>query len=282
MHVPAMAELAFIVALLILASSSGTRAWVCEPSCGGIALNYPFGSTWGCGHANFQSYINCSHGKLNFYTPTGIYKVQSIDYSRNVIVIVDPHMSTCSSMQLSGAFGLPVGAPFTFASYNNIVLIGCSSTSSLFSKQSCDSSAEAQDICSSLYQNCDAIGQIGIIASNNGYGGQGSQSSCCVYSSSLLQTAPYEVDLPLLQCSTYTSIYGMGSIQSPQTSWLYGIALQYDPSFSSPQSIPYGQYPSCYVCQRAEGKVHSLSWRENLSTIKQQSRLRIHLDPTCR
>ncbi|KAH7282203.1 hypothetical protein KP509_35G018700 [Ceratopteris richardii] len=239
---------------LLIHSSWMVIAWDCEPSCGGISLNYPFGASSGCGNAAFQSYVNCTHGKLYFYTPTGTYRVQSIDYSNNVMIIVDPHMSTCSSMQTSNAIGLPIGAPFSFATYNKVILLGCSETSSLYGKQSCDTSTEAQEICRSISQNCAGISELGVVAASDSYGTVGSHPSCCVYSSSLLQLAPYEVDLPLLQCTTYTSVYRIGSIQSPQTSWLYGIALQYDPSFSSPQGQygPYGQNPSCYVCQRAE------------------------------
>lgn len=239
--------------LFILVSLSSTEAWDCETSCGGISVGYPFGTTWSCGSSAFQPYVNCSDGKLRFYTPTGTYHVQSIDYVHNVIIVQDPHMSTCSSMQESGAFGLPVGAPFSFASYNKVVLIGCSSTSSLYSKQSCDTSSDALQVCASLYQYCDGLSQVGIVATNNNNYIQNSSSSCCVYSNSILQTAPYEVDLPLLQCSTYTSVYQMGSIQTPQSSWLYGIALVYNPSSTS-QSSPSGggQNPTCYACQVAE------------------------------
>ncbi|MCO5604350.1 hypothetical protein L7F22_058515 [Adiantum nelumboides] len=253
-----MPPLSLITTILLLVSFSSTVvAWDCESSCGGITLNSPFGSASGCGSSAFQPYVNCSSGKLLFYTPTGTYQVQSIDYSNNVMVVIDPHMSTCSSMQMSGPFGLPVGAPFAFASYNKVVLIGCSSTSSLYSKQSCDTSTEAQQVCESIYENCAGLSQIGIVAtgsSSNSYGKNSASTSCCVYASSLLSTAPYEVDLPLLQCSTYTSVYHIGSIQTPQSSWLYGIALQYNPSSSSSQTSPSGggQNPSCYVCQEAE------------------------------
>ncbi|KAI5065010.1 hypothetical protein GOP47_0019705 [Adiantum capillus-veneris] len=251
-----MPPLSLLATFLLLISLSTIQAWDCESSCGGITLNSPFGSASGCGSSAFQPYVNCSNGKLLFYSPTGTYQVQSIDYSNNVMVVIDPQMSTCSSMQLSGAFGLPIGAPFSFSSYNKVVLIGCSSTSSLYSKQSCDTSSEAQQLCKSIYENCDGISQIGIVATSS----TGSASSCCVYASSLLATAPYEVDLPLLQCSTYTSVYHIGNIQSPQSSWLYGIALQYNPSSSS-QSSPSGsgQNPSCYVCQEAEDSHGSLA-----------------------
>lgn len=255
-----MKMLSLISMLLFMVSLARIEAWDCESSCGGISLNSPFGSGWNCGSSAFQPYVNCSYGKLLFYTPTGIYKIKSIDYSSNVMIVEDPHMSTCDSMQASGAFGLPIGAPFSFASYNKVALIGCSSTSSLYSKQSCDTSSEAQEVCDSIYENCEGISQIGIVAtsSNNNYV-KGSSSSCCVYASNLLETAPYEIDLPLLQCTTYTSVYHIGSIHSPQSSWLFGIALQFNPSSQS-SSNNGGQNPSCYVCQEAEGIAFSLAF----------------------
>lgn len=227
--------------LLFIVCPSWILAWTCENSCEGVPLNYPFGSGWNCGSPSFQPYVNCSHGRLRFYTPTGVYSVQTIDYVNNVMIVIDPYMSTCNSMHLSASFGLPIGAPFSFAPYDTVALLGCSSTSSLYSKQSCDISS--QQVCQSLY-SCPGISQLGISANSP-------TSSCCVYSNSLLSTAPYEIDLPLLQCVSYSSIYQIGSIQNPQSSWLYGIALQFN-SGSQSQSSTNGQHPTCYVCQEAE------------------------------
>eukprot|EP00250_Pteridium_aquilinum_P005451 c15540_g1_i1 orf=203-1093(-) len=262
--------LTLISMFLFMASLSSIEAWTCESSCGGIPLKDPFGSGWTCGSTAFQPYVNCSDGELKFYTPTGTYKVKSIDYDNNVMIVEDPDMSTCSSMQNSGAFGLPIGAPFAFASYDKVVLIGCSSTSSLYSKQSCDTSSEASQVCESIYSNCQGISQIGIVASSSSTDNYGSSaSSCCVYSSSLLQTAPYEIDLPLLQCATYTSLYEIGSLQSP-SSWLFGIALKFNPSSSPSQSSTGGQNPSCYVCQEAEesrGSFGATPWIAGLMSM---------------
>ncbi|MCO5569842.1 hypothetical protein L7F22_023556 [Adiantum nelumboides] len=234
--------LLIIIALLLLPSISW--AWTCESSCGGIPLSYPFGSGWNCGSPSFQPYVNCTHNKLLFYTPTGTYSVQSIDYINDVMIVVDLQMSNCNAMGLSGAFGLPIGAPFAFASFNTIALIGCSSTSSLYSKQTCD--ASQHQVCDSLY-GCQGIKQIGIQPNSL-------SSSCCVLSSSMLATPPYEIDLPLLQCTTYTSVYHMGSMQNPQMSWLYGIALKFNAgSPPTPQSAGNGDHPTCYVCQEAQG-----------------------------
>ncbi|KAI5072674.1 hypothetical protein GOP47_0012780 [Adiantum capillus-veneris] len=153
-------------------------------------------------------------------------------------------------MGLSGAFGLSIGAPFAFASYNTIALIGCSSTSSLYSKQSCD--ASLHQVCDSLY-GCQGIKQLGIQPNSP-------SSSCCVLSSSVLAAPPYEIDLPLLQCSTYSSVYHIGSIQNPQTSWLYGIALRFNPGSPPAPPAGNGDHPTCYVCQEAQDAEASMNY----------------------
>lgn len=237
------------VLVLLLLSCPSVSAWTCENSCGGVTLNFPFGSTWSCGSPAFQPYVNCSNGKLLFYTPTGTYTVQSIDYSSSTMIVEDPSMSTCDSMQMSQSFGLPVTAPFSFASYDTVVLLGCSSTSSLYITKSCDSSTS--QICQSLY-SCPGISRLGLNANSPTY-------SCCVVSKSLLETAPYEIDLPLLQCSSYSSIYYIGSAQDPQHTWQFGIALQYNASAGSPPSS--GNANACYVCQQAEDSGASVGRR---------------------
>lgn len=246
---PQLSSVQLLISFLLLCMCPSCNGdWGCENSCGGVPLSYPFGSGWNCGSPSVQPHVNCSNGELLFYTPTGTYEVQSIDYTNNVMVVVDPQMSTCSSMQRSGGFGLPEGAPFSFASYDKIALIGCSSTSSLHTEQSCD--PDSQQICQSLYSCCSGISQLGIEINSP-------SSSCCVYSNSSLNTAPYvQIDLPLLQCVTYTSIYHIGSFADPQSSWWYGIALQFPGSYSQPSNG--GEYSSCYVCQQAEESYGSL------------------------
>ncbi|KAH7438098.1 hypothetical protein KP509_04G001200 [Ceratopteris richardii] len=242
--VPRWPILSLILVLHVLLD--GAAAWTCETSCGGIPLNYPFGYGWDCGSSSFQPYVNCSNNRLLFYTPTGTYNVQSIDYANGIMIVVDPHMSSCSAMRLSGSFGLPVGAPFSFSSYNTIALIGCSSTSILYSKKSCDSSMHS--VCDSLY-GCSAISQVGIVPNS-------ASSSCCILSNSALSNAPYQIDLPLLQCATYSSIYRIGNIQDPESSWLYGIALKFDAGYSPPNNTGGGSgggsHPYCYTCEVAE------------------------------
>mgnify|MGYP000603760702 FL=1 len=156
-------------------------------------------------------------------------------------------MSTCNSMGSSSSFGLPVGAPFSFAPFDTVALIGCSSVSSLYAKQSCDPSGSSQDVCRSLYNACPGLSYLDGINANN------PSTSCCVYSQSSLNAAPYEIDLSLLQCQTYTSVYRISNIHDPLNSWLYGIALQYNAGSSQPSGSNGGTHPTCYICEEALG-----------------------------
>lgn len=222
----------------------------CQNVCGDVPVMYPFGTGRGCGSKVFESYVNCTKGKLQLYTPTGQYEVQKIDYTNNVLIIQDPKMSTCSSMQESSSFGLPVDAPFAIAG-DTFVLLGCSSTSSGSYNTQLSSLCDptGTQICQSLY-SCSSISQLGFAAN-------GPTSSCCVYSNPQLNNPPYQLNLQLLQCSSYTSIYSFGTqfsygsqqpsdnYQNPN-SWSYGIALKfyYDQS---------AYYASCKACQQSNG-----------------------------
>ena len=66
--------------------------------CGNMAVKYPFVIDDGCGVPQFSKMLNCSTD-LFFQTPSGNYKVQSIDYDKHTVVIYDPAMSTCSILQ---------------------------------------------------------------------------------------------------------------------------------------------------------------------------------------
>lgn len=221
---------------LIASQDAGT----CQNTCGGLPVMYPFGTGKGCGSPAFEQYINCTKGRLQLFTPRGQYYVQSIDYTNNLIVLQDPHMSTCSNMQYSSSFGLPVNAPFSLAG-NTVVLLKCSSSSVYNSLTSlCDPTGT--QICQGLY-GCSSITQLGLPV-------DGPTSTCCVYSNTQISNPPYEIDLALLQCASYTSIYSFGSgntnnFQNPN-SWSYGIILRYYYDQSA-YSI------SCKSCQQSNG-----------------------------
>lgn len=210
----------------------------CRDLCGNVPVKFPFGTGPGCGDPRFQSYVRCVNQKLMLTTHSGAYQITSIDYDNHVILITDPLMSTCTSMQNSGSFGLDWSAPFKI--HNDVfVLLGCSSSSSLFDAQKplCDTGSS--HICSSLY-SCSGITGLGITPNSP-------ISTCCVYSPINLGPAD-ELNLPKLQCSSYSSIYNFGDDPTNPKRWKYGMALQYSYSL-------YNNYftTSCNDCEQSSG-----------------------------
>ncbi|KAL5553635.1 hypothetical protein UlMin_041036 [Ulmus minor] len=210
----------------------------CHNTCGTIPVKYPFGTGFGCGHPDFARYIKCSGGALQFSTVTGIYTISSIDYPSSTIIITDPLMSTCSSMQNSGSFSLDRASPFTITENNIFVLLGCSTTSPVFdpSQDLCDTGSGLR-VCRGLY-SCKGVSGIGLEQN-------APTSTCCVYDSpmGLGVGSGYSLDVPKLQCSSYTSIYEFGDEGDP-TKWKFGVSLQYNDSYYT---------SACKDCEESEG-----------------------------
>eukprot|EP01018_Ginkgo_biloba_P011031 Gb_30861 [translate_table: standard] len=211
--------------------------WACRDFCGTVQVKYPFGTGPGCGDPRFENYVQCQNQRLLFTSHTGTYPIQSIDYTNNVIYINDPIMSTCNSMQTSTSFGLDWSAPFRIK--NNIfVLLGCSSTSSLYDPKNYLCDTGSAHICSNLYA-CPGVAGIDLPLYSP-------ISTCCVYSPINLGSAA-ELNLPKLQCLSYTSIYSFGSDPTNPSLWRYGIALQYNYNINN-------YAPSvCRDCEQSNG-----------------------------
>lgn len=195
----------------------------CQNTCGTIPVKFPFGTGFGCGHPDFARYVKCSYGALQFSTGTGIYNISSVDYQSSTMIVADPFMSTCSSMENSGSFRLDRASPFTLTPDNIFVLLGCSTTSTLFDPDDdlCDTGSGSR-ICRGMY-SCKGITGLGLEQN-------APISTCCVYESTLSLGSGYSLDLPKLQCSSYTSIYEFGDEGDPMK-WKYGISLQYNNSY---------------------------------------------------
>ncbi|WCJ22112.1 hypothetical protein M5689_004214 [Euphorbia peplus] len=210
---------------IISASPPPLQNSPCSTTCGSIPLKFPFGTTYGCGHPDFSRYIKCnpnSHS-LQFTTTSGIYTISSIDYTSNTIILTDPLMSTCISMQNSGSFTLDRSSPFQLTSDNIFVLLGCSTTSPVFdpSQDLCERGSRSR-VCRGMY-SCKGISGIGL-PENADVG------SCCVYESPI-QLGGYRLDLPKLQCSSYTSVYGFGGNEGDPMRWKFGIVMEYNGSY---------------------------------------------------
>ncbi|CAK9142418.1 unnamed protein product [Ilex paraguariensis] len=198
----------------------------CFDSCGSVRLKFPFGSGFGCGHPDFSRYMKCSSGTLQFSTGSGIYSISSIDYTTNTLILTDPFMSTCSSMQNSGSFSLDRGSPFSIEANNLFVLLGCSTTSPVFdpNEDLCDTGSGSR-VCRGLY-SCKGVTGIGL-------GPNAPTSTCCVYDPPIALGSDYGLDLPKLQCSSYTSIYGFGGDEGDPMKWQFGISLKYNDTYIS-------------------------------------------------
>ncbi|XP_059655034.1 uncharacterized protein LOC132302176 [Cornus florida] len=196
----------------------------CTERCGTIPVKFPFGTGFGCGHPDFARYIKCSSGTLQFTTVTAVYTVSSIDYATSTLIVTDPFMSTCSSMQNSGSFSLDRASPFSLVAENIFVLLGCSTTSPVFDQDEdlCDSGSGLH-VCRGLY-SCKGVTGIGLDPN-------APISTCCVYDSPNVLGSGYSLDLPKLQCSSYTSIYGFGGDEGDPMKWQFGISLQYNDSY---------------------------------------------------
>ncbi|MCD7459957.1 hypothetical protein HAX54_042400 [Datura stramonium] len=201
----------------------------CTDRCGSIVLKFPFGSGFGCGHPAFSRFIKCTSGVLQFSTGTGIYTISSLDYSTNTLVLTDPFMSTCSSMQNSGSFTLDHSTPFSIMKENIFVLLGCSTTSAVFDpKQDLCDTGSGSNVCRGLY-SCKGVTGIGLEPN-------GPISTCCVYDPPVPIGSGYGLNLPRLQCSSYSSIYGFGGDEGDPMKWQFGISLQYNNSYFTDDS----------------------------------------------
>ncbi|XP_038724538.1 uncharacterized protein LOC120016029 isoform X2 [Tripterygium wilfordii] len=197
----------------------------CHNTCGTIPVRFPFGTGFGCGHPDFARYMRCNSAEiLEFSTATGIYTISSIDYPSSTVVVTDPLMSTCSSMQNSGSFGLDRASPFTLTNDNIFVLLGCSTTSPLFDRNQdlCDTGSGSR-VCRGLY-SCKGVTGIGLQQN-------APISTCCVYESPIQLGTGYTLDVPKLQCSSYTSVYGFGGDRGDPMTWKFGISLSYNDSY---------------------------------------------------
>ena len=147
-------------------------------------------------------------------------------------------MSTCSSMQNSGSFSLDRTSPFNVAAENIFVLLGCSTTSPVFdpNEDLCDTGSGLH-VCRGLY-SCKGVTGIGLEPN-------APISTCCVYDPPIaLGGSGYGLDLPKLQCSSYTSIYGFGGNEGDPMKWEFGISLLYNDSYYS---------ESCKNCESSGG-----------------------------
>ncbi|OMO53413.1 C2 calcium-dependent membrane targeting [Corchorus capsularis] len=224
--------LALIISLLLFQLQHVLSASPCRSFCGNIAINYPFGVDDGCGAPQYREMLNCTND-LFFITPSGSYKVQSIDYDKKTMVVYDPAMSTCSILQPHHDFIMtdiqsviiPPTSDTVFA------LLNCSIDSPVlnhyknlcfnFSGHSCDE----------LYGACNAFRIFHSLTN--------STPPCCFTG---YDTVRY-MSLNILDCTHYTTVINTDNLKGVgPLDWVYGIKLSY--------SVPD---TGCERCTRSGG-----------------------------
>lgn len=150
----------FFVFLYTVTTLISTTSGACQTSCGSIQINYPFGIDKGCGSPQFQGMLNCSSTDLYFITPSGGYKVRSIDYDENTMVVFDPLMSTCSTLQPHHDFKLSdIQNAIIRPSYDTVfALFNCSSDSPVQNRYKSLCFEAAGHSCDELYSSCTSFG----------------------------------------------------------------------------------------------------------------------------
>ncbi|KAI4344723.1 hypothetical protein L6164_011917 [Bauhinia variegata] len=204
----------------------------CKTFCGNIPINYPFGLDDGCGAPQFRHMLNCSTD-LFFQTPSGAYKVQSIDYDKNHMIIYDPSMSTCSILQPHHDFLMTeIQSAIIPPSQDTVfALLNCSIDSPVLNhyKYLCfDFSGHS---CDELYGSCNAFRVFHLLTN--------SSPPCCFTGYNTVKF----MSMNILDCTHYTTVFDTYNLKGVSPlDWVYGIKL----SFSVPDT-------GCDSCRKSGG-----------------------------
>ncbi|XP_043711702.1 uncharacterized protein LOC122660457 [Telopea speciosissima] len=234
---------------------------LCRSLCGGIPINYPFGVDDGCGAPHYRKMLNCSTD-LFLLAPSGSYKVRSIDYDKQTMVIFDPAMSTCSMLQPHHDFVMseiqsvvmPPSSDTVFAllncSIDSPVLNHYRSLCFNFSGHSCD---ELYSACTSfrIFQQFHSLSppSPAIITPNPFYSNASSPPPpsislsppppCCFTGYDTVKL----MSMNILDCTHYTTVYDTDNLKGVgPLDWSYGMKLAY--------TVPN---VGCDRCQRSGG-----------------------------
>lgn len=216
----------------------------CNTTCGSLEVKYPFGTSYGCGSPRFYPYITCAPGgdQLLLTTHTGSYPITSISYTTSTLTITPPHMSTCSSMQVSPNLGLDWSSPFQLGPSTFLLLSCTPPTSSLTINGSdspvCDTSSSY--LCASIY-TCPSVIGLGLPLFPP-------TNTCCVYSPANFN-GKGELDLRKLNCMGYASIVSLQDYPTDPTRWKFGVALKYKTGALD----DYYMDTKCNTCENSGG-----------------------------
>ncbi|CAG7877322.1 uncharacterized protein LOC103869691 [Brassica rapa] len=226
-------------------TSTTSGATSCRTSCGNIQINYPFGIDKGCGASQFQGMLNCTSTDLDFFTPSGAYRVRSIDYDENTMVVFDPLMSTCSILQPHHDFKLSdIQNAIIRPSYDTVfALFNCSNDSPVKNRFKSLCFEAAGHSCDDLYSACPSLTIFntlpGNITASLGNSTVRATPYCCFTSYDTVRV----MNMNILDCSHYTTVIDDGKMRGvTPVDWSYGIELSY--------SVPE---IGCDRCQKSGG-----------------------------
>lgn len=202
----------------LLLPNSLTFASPCRTSCGNIPIKYPFGIDDGCGAPQFRRMFNCSTD-LFFLTPSGSYKVQSIDYDKQSMVIYDPAMSTCSILQPHHDFTMtdiqsiiiPPSPDTVFA------LLNCSIDSPILNHYKYLCFNFSGHSCDELYGACNAFRVFHLLTNST-------SPPCCFTGYDTVKL----MSMNILDCSHYTTVLNSENLKGVGAlDWEYGMKLSF-------------------------------------------------------
>ncbi|XP_054822368.1 LOW QUALITY PROTEIN: uncharacterized protein LOC129320789 [Prosopis cineraria] len=174
----------------------------CRNFCGSIPINYPFGLDDGCGAPQFRHMFNCTTD-LFFQTPSGAYKVQSIDYNKKSMVIYDPAMSTCSILQPHHDFVMTdVQSAIIPPSQDTVfALLNCSIDSPVLNHYKYLCFNFSGHSCDELYGSCNAFRMFHLLTN--------SSPPCCFTSYNTVKF----MSMNILDCTHYTSLFNIDDLK---------------------------------------------------------------------
>ncbi|KAK4388345.1 UNVERIFIED_CONTAM: hypothetical protein Sradi_2558500 [Sesamum radiatum] len=207
-----------LTVLIIFLQFLAATASLCRTFCNNIPINYPFGIDDGCGAPQFRRMLNCSATDLFFLTPSGSYKIQTIDYNKKTVVIFDPSMSTCSILQPHHDFIMTEIQSATIPPSPDtiFVLMNCSIDSPVLNHYRSLCFNFSGHSCDELYGSCTSFKLFHILSN--------ATPPCCF---TTYDTVRF-MSMNILDCTHYTSVYNVDALKGVgPLDWLYGIKLSY-------------------------------------------------------
>ncbi|GFP81241.1 hypothetical protein PHJA_000267400 [Phtheirospermum japonicum] len=209
------------ISIVVFLHTSPHISALCRNFCNNIPINYPFGIDDGCGAAQFRHMLNCSAADLFFLTPSGSYKIQTIDYSKRNVVVFDPSMSTCSILQPHHDFAMTEIQSATIPPSPDTVfaLMNCSIDSPVLNHYRSLCFNFSGHSCDELYAACTSFKLFHVLSNAT------APPPCCFTRYDTMRF----MSMDILDCSHYTSVYNVDGLAGVgPLDWMYGIKLTYN------------------------------------------------------